>query len=513
MSLTYSLSHLINAIEKRNPPLYDMSTQRWTGFPDITKWTDISEREMATFLNSIVNECVTLLGGIRAVGAVSGPRRWTAKYSTIPLSGHDAKRKLDLILLDDVGVADWRCVRSIGEMKSGNSKDAHAAMFQQLAGESWRNYTGGCPAESYLAGKTSIIFASQDNREFVLSVGFQGEMMFLYRIDRGGAISSLSIQIQGHESQWKLFLRTIVSLAIGDPEVIGYDTSIGMVPVKKGDPCRVMSLQYYPLHMDSSSWKRDPTLEIISTIFIGDGLVGRGTCVFRTRDSISKEPFIIKDTWHDPRRSFTEGQILQLIDGIPYIPRYVQEVVVSTYRRSRTSLPRKMAVDQQQGGIDRLVEELANGKFEDRIHLRLQMKGSKTKLITEFNNRKELAMALLCCVKGEVIIKLQTLIADFSYVAQRIGRHLKSGGCCTVIYISVTSSLMRARMYPWIRMQRGRGKKRMRGPRECSATGALHSALASQPPTILNPPWNFQGSRLLVSMITQSIVTARMKSG
>ena len=74
------------------------------------------------------------------------------------------------------------------------------------------------------------------------------------------------------------------------------------------------------------------------------------------------------------------------------------------------------------------MEELANGKFEDCIHLHLQMKASKTKLITEFSNHKELAMALLCCVKGEVIIKLQTLIVDFSYVAQCIGRHLKSGG-------------------------------------------------------------------------------------
>jgi hypothetical protein len=507
MSLTYSLSQLIDAIENRNPPLYDTSTQRWTGCPDLTKWTEHSEREMASFLNSIVDQCVLVLGGTRVVGAV--PRRWTAEYSTIPLSGHDAKRKPDLILLDDARIADWRCVRSIGEMKASSTEQMNVNMFQQLASESWRNYTGGCPAKSYLAGKTSIIFASQDNREFVLSVGFLKERMFLYRIDRGGSISSLSVQIQGHESQWKLFLRTIVSLAVGDPEVIGYDTSIDMVPVKKDNPSRSMSLQYYPLHINSS-WKQDTTLEITSTIFIGDGLVGRGTCVFRTRDPIRNEPFIIKDTWHDPKRSFTEGQILQLIDGIPCVPQYVQEVVVSTYHRSRTSLFRKIAVDQQQGGIDRLVEELSNGKFEDRIHLRLQMKASNTKLITEFSNRKELAMALLCCVKGEVTIKLQTVIVDFSYVAQLIGRHLKSGGCCTVIYISVTSSLMRARMYPWTRMQRGRGKRRMRGSRECSVTGALHSALASPPPTILNPPWS---SRLLVSMITQSIVTARMKTG
>lgn len=267
------------------------------------------------------------------------------------------------------------------------------------------------PAKSYLAGKTSIIFASQDNREYVLSVGFLQERMFLYRIDRGGSISSLSVQIQGHESQWKLFLRTIISLAIGRPEVIGYDASINTVPIRKGAPPRCIKLQYYPLHTNLSSPANTTitNLEILSTIFIGDGLVGRGTCVFRTQDPLNRELFfIVKDTWHDPKRSFTEGQILQLIDGIPCVPQYVQEVVVSSYQRSRTFVSRMITVDEQQGGMDRLVEELGNDKFEDRIHLRLQMKASKAKLITEFNNRKELAMALLCCVKGEVIIKLQT---------------------------------------------------------------------------------------------------------
>ena len=73
MSLTYSLSHLINAIEKRNLPLYDMSTQQWTGFPDLTKWTDISEREMATFLNSIVNECVTVGRDKGGWGSIRAP--------------------------------------------------------------------------------------------------------------------------------------------------------------------------------------------------------------------------------------------------------------------------------------------------------------------------------------------------------------------------------------------------------------------------------------------------------
>lgn len=92
---------------------------------------------MASFLNQIVDQCVTVLGGTNVVGV---PRQWTADYSTTPLSGHDAKRKPDLILLDDVSVADWRCVRSIGEMKSSSTEQMNASMFEQLAGESWRNH-------------------------------------------------------------------------------------------------------------------------------------------------------------------------------------------------------------------------------------------------------------------------------------------------------------------------------------------------------------------------------------
>jgi hypothetical protein len=246
--------------------------------------------------------------------------------------------------------------------------------------------------------------------------------MILYKIDRGGAVTSFDVQIHDR-TQWKLFLRTILSLAIGDNEVIGYDTSIDSAPVPKGS-ARFMRLQYYPLHTNLNKVGDATNLtvnyEILSTIFIGDGMVGRGTCIFRVQDTVTKELFIIKDTWHDPKRSFTEGQILQLIDGIPYVPKYIQEVVVSTYSRSRTFLSRKITIDPHQGGTERLVQALSDKKFEDRIHLRLQMQASNTRLITEFKNRKELATALLCCVKGEVVIhSLPTLTDLFVMTAHK----------------------------------------------------------------------------------------------
>jgi len=70
----------------------------------------------------------------------------------------------------------------------------------------------GFPTDVSLpTAKTSIIFASQDNREFVLSLGFIQDGLELYKVDRGGAIA---VQLVPMNSHWKLFLRTIASLAI-----------------------------------------------------------------------------------------------------------------------------------------------------------------------------------------------------------------------------------------------------------------------------------------------------------
>jgi hypothetical protein len=131
MNLTdhHSHSQLFAKIEEKG--IYDTVKKEWTGCPDFSlEWNQSTENNMATFLNSIVDECYTLLGP-----SVGRPRRWTAEYSTVALLGHEVKGKPDLVLLDDNKVADWRCVRSIGEMKSSSSTAMHNNMFAQLAGK------------------------------------------------------------------------------------------------------------------------------------------------------------------------------------------------------------------------------------------------------------------------------------------------------------------------------------------------------------------------------------------
>jgi hypothetical protein len=89
---------------------------------------------MASFLNRIVDECLRLLGNTET------PRRWTAEYSSSSLLGHDAKRKPDLVLLDNTRIGDWRCVRSFAEMKSSSKHAMKSEMFDQITSEFSYNY-------------------------------------------------------------------------------------------------------------------------------------------------------------------------------------------------------------------------------------------------------------------------------------------------------------------------------------------------------------------------------------
>lgn len=108
----------------------------------------------------------------------------------------------------------------------------------------------------------------------------------------------------------------------------------------------------------------------------------------------------MKDIWHDVNRPYTEGEILQMLEGLDHIPKFKGEFVPDPYRRSSARGLRQFLSDEH---YDNLVAEQ---KVEERIRLRLVygppdgVSDPKARLIYRYKNRAELIGALIAIVKG-----------------------------------------------------------------------------------------------------------------
>jgi hypothetical protein len=106
------------------------SESKWKGCPDLNTNVANLESDFAKFLNNVAEECARVMGIPH-----KPPMRWTAKYSTNILPGHEAHRKPDLALFTIDTHDDWRCIRSFGEMKSYRSvSTGFAALREQVSG-------------------------------------------------------------------------------------------------------------------------------------------------------------------------------------------------------------------------------------------------------------------------------------------------------------------------------------------------------------------------------------------
>jgi hypothetical protein len=92
--------------------LFNLAENHWAECPDLTQWHQNLESDFCVFFNKVT------LGCGQALSAGLPIRYWMAKYSTTVLTGHEAQRKPNLTLIDQGTAADWRCVQSVGEMKS-----------------------------------------------------------------------------------------------------------------------------------------------------------------------------------------------------------------------------------------------------------------------------------------------------------------------------------------------------------------------------------------------------------
>ncbi|KAG1845004.1 hypothetical protein F4604DRAFT_1688913 [Suillus subluteus] len=354
--------------------LFDPTEGCWAGCPDLNQWHHSLEGDFCVFFNNVALACG------QAMGAGPLKRYWTAKYSTTVLTGHEAQRKPDLTLIDHNTAADWRCVRSVGEMKSKRyTSVGFAEILNQISGM-----------------KSSIVIVDVsglhwDNRNFVLALGFAKYDMVVYRFDRGGLMRVVSFSINS-PTGWKYFARVAYSLAYGSLDLVGYDISCHTAP---HFPPRYMALQAPPASGRSgrSPFPREYRIEML--LHVADNMFGRGSVVRRIRRISTHIAYIAKDTWHNVSRKLTEGQILRIISGIDNVPTICEEYVVGEDRYSSTAAARLGPLTRAQ-----VATALQNGEFQDRIHLRLLMEDASVKLITQFKTRAGLAQALLDCVKA-----------------------------------------------------------------------------------------------------------------
>ncbi|KAG1900241.1 uncharacterized protein F5891DRAFT_980511 [Suillus fuscotomentosus] len=149
------------------------------------------------------------------------------RYSTTVLIGHEAQRKPDLTLIDQGMAADWRCVQSVGEMKSKRNFES----------DQWYEVIYG-----YREIKSSMIFASQDNQNFILALRFAKYDMVVYRFDCDGLMHVTLFSING-PTGWKYFTHVAYSLTYRTLDLVGYDTSCHTAP---HFPPRYMALQVQP---------------------------------------------------------------------------------------------------------------------------------------------------------------------------------------------------------------------------------------------------------------------------
>ncbi|KAG1853785.1 hypothetical protein C8R48DRAFT_675730 [Suillus tomentosus] len=339
----------------RDEGIFSPDELAWRDCPNLNAFTHHLEGQFGGFINTVAEICG------EALGSSAPRRRWTAKYSTNVLGGHQANRKPDLTLIDQNTSADWRCVRSFGEMKS---KKNTAASLNELCDQ--------------ISVKSAILFGSQDNRNFVIALGFAKYNMIVYRYNRGGLMCSAAISIT-HPMGWTCFARVAYCLAYCHPHWLGYDISAQLAPCRGP---RLMAMQCIPedkTNLLPESCRLNYAMD--AQIHLTDSLFSRGSNIRRVHHVESKESFIVKDTWHNVHRKMTEGQILRVIVGIANIPELVEEYVVSPPHFSCTSTARTLALTASEARSHELEH-----RFHARVHVRLLMKARSVERVFEDND-------------------------------------------------------------------------------------------------------------------------------
>lgn len=371
--LTSPNDHIASAAPSPDPyrAMYNKSTSRWIGWPDLSKPSQQGDREseLCSFLNDLgsriaaanLGRAATLFTGTEH--PIPAARVWVSSFHGKPLPGRFGKRKPDLVLFDrstPTSKYHWDLALSTLSLKS--NVDAFRAAKDDLTDHAFHT------------------FAHQDSRRFIISVSICNTRASLSLHDRAGVAHSLHIDAHSNPEQ---FLRIFCGIMIGADQDIGFDPTIKEVGGKR--VIEAGGLDY----------------SIESVEFISGVIQGRGTvCWHVTRDG---QHFAIKDIWSDETREFTEAEILKSCEEIEDIPKVIWagkvqingEVDRTENWRSRfahdTVLSRAWRSHAVQAG------DVTRDK---RVHRRIVLTPYASP-ITSFQSKRELLQAFIDITRGK----------------------------------------------------------------------------------------------------------------
>lgn len=238
--------------------------------------------------------------------------------------------------------------------------------------------------------KAYLIFRTQRNRRFVISLQFGRGDFRLHIYDRAGVLQTVAIDV--HKNPL-LLIRCIASLMLVSNTDLRYDPSITPDTIKVA------------LH----------TYKIVRLIFASNVLRGRATIYWRvTQDGVV---YVIKDTWAIIGRWLSEAMILER-PKVKAIKVGVPHVVEQTYVLGGGTECDK--TENRRAFLNNFPDFVKSlSLLERRIHTRLVLT-PYTDPITSFTSLHELVQAFIDLVGGKQLLGLNGCFANCTLVHKQL---------------------------------------------------------------------------------------------
>ena len=246
------------------------------------------------------------------------------------------------------------------------------------------------------AGKASCLLYAQDGRHATFFIRILGPEIFFTIFDRGGSLSTCGYNI--HQFP-RTFLRILIGISCASLSTLGFDKSIRWQQVQRDD--RVVQVKEVQFVKDGLVY----VIELISILFISDNPHGRGTTVWKGVKmrkkwrNWGKQNVVVKDSWIDPLRKYTEGKILSILNdhGIEGVPKLIHEQQIKTFH---PTIPGK-TVNSSTHFLRAPLAHRERGSYYLRVLSRI-ITEPVGDLITEFSCLGELLVAFLDYVIGKL---------------------------------------------------------------------------------------------------------------